>query len=170
MSAIAYRDGTMAADTAGWFGGGEVMHFNNRKILRLGEALIGCSGQTDAIQWFLDWRRRQTRHDSPARPSDNPLAGCDFGAIEARPSGVLLHWSPMLVPTEMDVPYFAMGAPREFLLGALAAGASAERAVQLAIDLHTGAGGRVQVEHIGPPAMTFEERARLLHRLGEGVA
>lgn len=144
MTAIAYRDGIMAADTAGWYG--EVMFWLTTKIHRLPDgALFAAMGDPLYAEAYIEWR--ETRGDKPEPPEKDE----DFYAILVRRDGVVFMVGRDYVPRRAGkAPFYAIGAHVEFLTGALAAGASAADAVRLCIDHCAHAAGDVQVERLEP--------------------
>ena len=71
-----------------------------------------------------------------------------FGAIVATAEGrvICIDWQGY--PVEMDAPFYVEGSAEEILWGAMAAGASAREAVEIAIRYERGCGGEVQVERL----------------------
>lgn len=80
-----------------------------------------------------------------------PTVRAETLGILVRPSGDFCLVCPSGEIVEYDAPFFALGAPETFLSGAMAAGATAEQAVRLAIQHTDGAAGDVQVESIELP-------------------
>jgi hypothetical protein len=148
MTIIVYRDGVMAADTAEWTGHYEkgyviVGHVN--KIHRLKDgSLLGCSGRTSDIQAVKAWLEHGSNPES--RPAIDKNIG--FNAILATLDVGVFKIEDDCRPFLVESPYHVVGTPDHFCLGALAAGASAEEAVTLAIQFHEGAAGEVRVERL----------------------
>lgn len=71
-----------------------------------------------------------------------------FGALEVRVDGTVVRYGDSWLPFEMDAPYHVIGRGDAFVLGALAAGATAEEAVRLALAHTDAGGGDVQVERL----------------------
>ena len=101
------------------------------KIHRVGDALIACAGDVKQSADFLRWHRGGRRG---ARPK-----GEDYTALILRPDGV---WQFDSNGCEMRVErgFHALGSGAGPALGAMMAGASARRAVEIAcsIDAHSG--------------------------------
>jgi hypothetical protein len=139
MTVIVCRDGVMAADSAVW--AGDIFSGHDRKITRLADGrLVGSAGWRPEIERFLRWLG-----GSEAKPP--PVGDCDFAALILARCGI---WR---VNHKFDLyrhigGWAVEGAHDEFLLGALAAGASAAEAVRLAIIYCRRAGGEVQVERL----------------------
>lgn len=146
MTAIAYRDGCMAADSLAT-AGGTVGGYSRKIAKRDDGALIGCSGGAGhaarLMQAFLDHRLEA---EEPTKDKDNPYAalvvmpdGSVWRATEAAP----LH-------QQAAAPFYTEGCAYQILLGAMAFGASAEEAVRVAIDWEIHCGGEVHTERLGP--------------------
>lgn len=140
MTVIAYRDGIMAADSAVW--GDQIIVEHVRKIWRLADgSLFGCSGRLCDAQACADWLLNGGDKPAPAEKGY-------FTALVAAPDGVVRRIEWDMRPFEITGPYHTCGAHMEFLHGAMAAGASAEEAVRLAIRYGDSAAGEVQVERL----------------------
>lgn len=127
MTTIAYRNGTMAADSACFDSSlyqGEV-----EKLWTLPQiGLIGCCGEIGAMIQFVDWLRADCdRKRKPDLPDD-----CDFESILVNPDGEVVHYDRHLVPIRVANDIHAIGSGRKLALGAMMAGASAEEAVKIA--------------------------------------
>lgn len=134
----------MAADTAVWAssGGGYTVVGTYSKIDRLKDgSLFACTGRSSDHQAVMKWL-------SGGQEGDAPKVKEGFSAIWARTSGVMKIEDDVRPFDMPDAAFFADGASMDFLLGALAAGASAEEAVRLAIRFTDGAAGDVQVERL----------------------
>lgn len=143
MTIIAYRDGVMAADGVMWRG--NVCLPAPPKIKRLADGTLFAASGTSAIcQWFLDAFPNLRAPGGPAVAAD------DLSALIVCPDGSCLKCDFHLLPYTVLGPYHAVGASFEFVSGALAAGASAEQAVRLAIEHTDLCGGEVQVERWVP--------------------
>jgi hypothetical protein len=141
MTAIAYRDGILAADTARWHG--DVKVSDDRKIFRLPDgSLFAGSGAVDIIKAYVAWKSGQGDKPEPAEKEE------DFGGILVTKDGVKIVGGAYREYMQ-EADFYAEGSPVEFLYGAMAAGASAEEAIRLAIRHCKDAGGNVQVERIG---------------------
>jgi hypothetical protein len=144
VTAIAYRDGTLAADTASWHAG--VLHAHVRKIVKLpdGTLFAGC-GPAECIEAYVAWRKDESANERPAPPDKED----EFSGILIAPDGRVRYVEGLYVPYDAGVcPFHALGAHAEFLYGAMAAGASAPEAVRLCIALCENAGGSIQVERL----------------------
>lgn len=144
MTAIAYRDGELAADTVGWYG--DVAFWRKNKIVRFPDgSLFAAMGDTLYIDAYIEWAIAGGMGDAP----DSPEKDEDFYAILVEPIGRVCFIGRDYIPRPAgDAPFYAIGAHNEFLTGAMAAGASAGKAVRLCIEYCAHAAGEVQVERI----------------------
>ncbi len=159
MTSIAYRDGIMAADSTVWRGQGATIKMITRpKILRLPTGLFACCGDSQEIEV---WREFLGNTISKPDPFEKDTG---FSCLWAKPDGTVLQCWWKLVWVKITSPFVAIGASENFMYGALHAGASAEQAVQLAIDHTDGAGGKVQVERVKPlsPVSQTEYQKQIL--------
>lgn len=126
MTTIAYRDGVMAGDTAvtdrGTYCGA------SRKVFHHGGALLGFCGCLGAMAQVRDWFLAGAEGEPPE------LSGDSEGLI-IRTDGKAEWLGPPRKRVEIDGDYFAIGSGFQIAMGALAAGASAERAIEIACDM-----------------------------------
>ena len=132
----------MAADTAEWRG--DVIAGHVQKIHRFSDGtLFAAEGDSEYVEGYIKWRTEGG--EEPPRADE---ADAFFGIAVDREG--IVYWVPrsykMLIAGH--APYYAGGAAAEFLYGALAAGATAEEAVRLAIEHCAFAAGTVQVERL----------------------
>lgn len=146
MTAIAYRDGVLAADSVAW-ASTCVKVPSSPKIVRLPDGgLLAAAGETGEIRELREFMSKLVT----SQPRMHPTFDKDEGltALWVRPDRSLWRCWYQLRWYSVDAPFDCIGAPAQFMFGALHAGASAEEAVRLAV-LHTdGAGGEVQVERL----------------------
>lgn len=139
MTAIAVKNGVMAADTGTWQGS-VIVDRSVRKIARLKDGrLFAASGEVAAAAACRAWLDGET--DKP-----EPEAQGEFGGLILACDGVWRVDYKYRIARTCDTA--VAGAHSEFLLGALYAGASAEEAVRLAIQYGDSAAGDVQVEYL----------------------
>lgn len=131
MTTIAYRDGVMAADSRAYSGGRPPIGCK-AKIKRLADGtLIGVSstvpGRGEAvIAWF----------EAGANPEKVPPGDPSHRLLAVKPGGeVLFSHDAYSISGPLTGEFFAVGSGEEYALGAMAMGASAERAVEVACDL-----------------------------------
>ena len=128
MTTIVYRNGVMAGDTAVFDRGtycGEA-----RKVFRNEDgALLGVCGCMSALAQLRDWFMAGGDDDPPE------LKDQDSEGLLIRSDGVAEWIGAGRKRIEMSGDFFAIGSGFHVAMGALAAGATAERAVEIACDL-----------------------------------
>ena len=133
MTTIAYRAGVLAADRqmCGWQ--------NIDKITRLkdGRCMSGA-GRMDDLAEVAAWIV------AGMKPADKPeIEADDSEFILVYPNGDAFWLStPFLRPVKIHDEFYALGSGAQYALGAMAAGASAKRAIEIAckFDPSTGKG------------------------------
>lgn len=123
MTTVAYKDGVMAADSAYWSDGTQILR--GRKLYRVGGGLVGCAGAIAHWERFVEWLL------DGAIEEEFPIG--EFDAITVDPSGKARLWAGTIgEKLEMEGGYCAIGSGRDHALGAMAAGADAPLAVRAA--------------------------------------
>ena len=138
----------MAADSVAWTGENSTLKVPcTPKIRRPSPSrggLAASPGSSAEIEHFWRWFQNDYEH-TPIFSKDD-----GFNALWVRPDGTMWVSGHQLYFFQIYGDFYALGAGKVFMFGALYAKATAEEAVRLAI-LHTdGAGGPVQVEHLHP--------------------
>jgi hypothetical protein len=151
VTAIAYRNGVMAADTETM--SGETLGGNTRKIERSPAGTIGAAaGEAGMAYQFRRWLRdgRIDKWIEGGFPEALPTAAerDRFGAIIVTAVGRVICVDYRGNAVEFDAPFYTEGSAGVLLVGAMAAGASAEEAVRIAIRHDAWCGGDVQVERL----------------------
>lgn len=136
MTTIAYRNGVMAADTlitSGPMRAGQCI-----KVGRAPDGTMGgCAGSLAASSELLAWLHAGAE-GSPPKTDD------DVDGIVVRPDRSIFYWSgKVLSPVAAE--FVAFGSGERYAMGAMAAGADAHRAVEVAIELDTASGGEITV-------------------------
>ena len=146
MTTIAYRDGVMAADSRAWSGEAHPLG-EKTKIRRLDDGrLIGASsngpGVTEAV---LDWYTAGADGDNP--PKD--IGGEFVNMIVVHPDGTAQFAIDRFYLTgRVIAPFFAIGSGKKYAWGALAMGADAVRAIEVAcLGDHCSAGPITVLRH-----------------------
>ena len=140
MTTIAWKGRDLAADTMAL--SGILRQYVPQKICRLPDgSLIGHAGGTETalivIQWFRDGERQEVK---PKFEGDEwPRI------ILLRSDGSCWEYEKHLVPMRIYEQFWAIGSGRELAIGAMAQGASARGAVEIAMRWDTGSGGEVEV-------------------------
>lgn len=142
MTTIVWRDGVMAADSRG-YGGDKCPIGQKQKIRRLEDGtLVGCSsntpGQPEAV---LDWYAAGADIEKAPKFPENR-----FRFLAVKPDGMaFLGEDSFYLAGPLRAEFYAVGSGQEYALGALHMGASAERAVQIAVELDVWSGGAITV-------------------------
>ena len=135
MTTIAYRDGILACDTrCNW----NDLITSESKYLILEKSVFGISGCVPNAILFTDWVYNGMNSERlPKIDHDN-----GFHAIEInRETLNIYHWyAPEIVRCPINTEYDSIGTGGSVAIGAMAMGASALKAVQIASkhDIHTG--------------------------------
>lgn len=134
MTTIAFRDGILAADTLVTIG--TVRGGKSIKIGRTADGFRwGVTGSMQAIQSYRKW--------AEARQGDPPkFEHTTFILVD--PDGNVTDWYGEGW-CEVDALFSAWGSGDELATGAMAAGASAEQAIEIAIRFNTESGGEITV-------------------------
>lgn len=144
MTTIAYKDGVLAADTLCVNGYTRAGYLT--KIARGSDGVLGGSAGTAAFnRRFLEWITAGRVTEPPRAETDKDSNSRDFGFIVLLDGQLELH-EPEGVLT-ISAPFYACGSGREIAVGAMAAGASAEQAVKVAIELDCYSGGDITTLH-----------------------
>ena len=144
MTTVAYRDGVMAADSQADSGG---LLRIRQKLHRVGEEIIGSSGNSMDIMAFVKWWRSGNdlmalpEFRSYGRDSDPP----DFVALVLSAAGLEL-WNEYFEPLPILDEFFAIGSGAAAAIAAMHMGADAPKAVEIAALVDVATGGEVQVE------------------------
>lgn len=125
MTTIAYRQGIMAADS--FAGGGDVFDGSAIKLRQLADGgVLGFSGELSMLEHVVAWvERGANAYEPPPVKYDEDAT---WTALIAYPTHVVYvehTWRTV----RLDAEYHASGIGRQFALGAMANGASAEKAV-----------------------------------------
>lgn len=139
MTTIAFKDGVMASDSQEseddfkwpcW----------SQKLYRVRNLVVGGCGDSSVILHFLAWL------DNGKQPEAAPQLrkGQEFGALVWDGKDLALV-DEGFIAIPVDCPCFAIGSGRDFAMGAMMAGASAEDAVRIAMQLDRNSGGDVQI-------------------------
>jgi hypothetical protein len=141
MTTIAYRDGIMAADSRAFPGHWEFAVGSKDKLFRLGRgdhrftgALVGISSNfVGASELLRPWL------EAGADPFDMPPFKPDaFTILVVANQEIFLADNQCTFTGPLGAPYAAIGGGAALAVGAMAMGASAHRAVEIACDLHPG--------------------------------
>jgi hypothetical protein len=149
VTIVCYRAGVLAADTALW--GGDVLVGSTSKIARAADgSVVGVCGRAGIGERYLAWVRSPYADlGSRFKIEENDIS---FEAIIARPCGDVFFVDEFGNPFRTVAPFYAIGIGEKVAYGALAMGASAVQAVDVAIRYSAHCGGEVDVLQLEPPA------------------
>ena len=135
MSVIAFDGKTMAADRQATFGDSAL---SASKVFAHEGVMYGCCGNYEDTLLFRQWV------EGGQREKDMPeLESCGF--LVHDPEQGLFLMSERLVPIPVEAEKWAIGSGADFARGAMAAGKSAEQAVEITCDLCLSCGEGIEV-------------------------
>jgi 20S proteasome alpha/beta subunit len=141
MTTIAWDGHTLAADTRCSSGG---MVFRVSKIRRCPDGrLIGGSGESGAVEAFMTWL--QTGNPD-GRPEFQDRDDDNVHVLEVRLDGTV-WWHGRFAPFRVCQEFIAIGSGQHFAMAAMAMGAGAKRAVEIACRFDAGSGEPVETLH-----------------------
>ncbi len=144
MTTIAIRNGVMAATDATWT---SIYRGSRHKIMRTRDgALIASCGESDMAIPFFRWFDNGAHQDRLPRTPEKS----DFCAIVLHATGKVQVFTERFLPQDVSAPFYAIGSGEQFALGAMAIGASADKAVQVACEFDPWSRGPIQVEMLEP--------------------
>lgn len=126
--------------------------FNTEKIHRVGDRIVGLSGDFESGLLFLEWRRKTLEKPRTpiARPSiDETEEDHDFDALELGPDGLWL-WGMRLVPIRVLESCYAIGNGSEIAIHHMRTGKSPIKAVEAALRFNKRAVGTVDYLELKP--------------------
>lgn len=151
MTTIAYRDGIMAADSRAFSGGSTPIGFK-RKLFEMPDgSVVGVSTNQPGLgEWFVDWLSGKISED-PHNIREPVLQGnTEFTALHVTPLGNVFFYHDSLYPSgPLTDEFFAIGSGDRYAIGAMLMGASAVRAVEIAMQVDPWTDGeivRVKIE------------------------
>lgn len=136
MTVLVWDGKTLAADKQCTYGG---LKLKIKKIFRVGEDLIGFTGNAEAVPEMLHWLDSGGElNDFPFRKEDN----IELTTVLITPKKQILvfnGWSP--IPLDLsENKFYADGCGMHLAYGALMAGKSAKEAVAIVCKMDTGCG------------------------------
>jgi ATP-dependent protease HslVU (ClpYQ) peptidase subunit len=129
MTTIAFRDGLVAADSA--LSNGNTITIGATKIAKRPSdgAIIAATGSSAYNAAFMRWALADEPDEKqPKRPDDNTRA-----LIYKAGTIWIFESTEPSPPYQHDAPYYAAGSGMDFAIGAMAMGATAEQAVEVAV-------------------------------------
>lgn len=115
---------------------GTITNMGAVKVCRLRDgSLFGRSGSVAYGDMVTEWL-------SKGGPTPEYKGDGGFGALHLRTDGTLWIIGEECLPTQIEAPY-AVGSGMDLAIGAMRAGASPQRAVEIAIACDPGTGGTI---------------------------
>lgn len=132
----------MAADGQSGTETGRILTLNRQKLTRLPDgSIFGAAGRNSdrqaVVEWLIDGGKGK-----------RPRLGDAFAGLRLMPGGEVLYYDEDLRGTQVDLPA-AVGSGGELAVGAMLAGASPKKAVEIAAQRDTTSGGRVREMRCG---------------------
>ena len=148
MTTVAYRDGVMAADT-GITNSGGVRYASVSKMHRCpdGVLMAGAGDYGSVLDLFSWYDRGCPSDDVPEFGDDEDMVVC---ALVIYPDGRVAYIERDLRECPLEGEFFAIGSGVEGALAAMAAGATAEEAVEIMCGLDIYTNGPVRTERLYP--------------------
>jgi len=151
VTTIAYDGKTLAADRqmGDWMNVGKIFK------LKDGRHIAGAGKNFDAIRRIVAWLAAGAKQND--RPDIQSEDAPDLLIVDSKGACNWMTWPyhEGLVITE---PFFAVGSGCEYALGALAAGANARRAVEIACRFDSGSGKGIDAVRVVKPTITQPRR------------
>lgn len=142
MTTIAWDGRSMAADKGHWFGNVAIPITKLFCVYYEGNrCAVSGAGTARWILSAVEWLAK----DACIREQTPPYLGNDGQLLLGNALGELFVFEGRMERTRLNVPFFAIGAGGEMAMGALAAGASAKKAVEIVIQYGPGASNGVDV-------------------------
>jgi len=141
VTVIVVRDGVMASDSRATIESeaGGIRFVHCEKIYKIPEMglIVGVAGDGFAALRFVEWIRTKPKKATGRRKRDDLLVTgeADFSALVLHKDGKLEEYDRWLTPEEiiLDVnQYYAIGCGAKAAMGAMAMGAGAKQAVEVA--------------------------------------
>lgn len=140
MTTIAYRAGVLAADSR-VTSGDTVVTDSHRKLHRLRDGrILGWAGSVEDAERLVHALRKK---------KDMPSLG-NISALMVQPDGTVWLYEGNLWVKQARQAYYAEGSGSGYALAAMDAGATAKRAVQIAIKRDPSSGGRANTLRLHP--------------------
>ncbi len=153
MTIVVYRDGVIAADSAGT--DRDFLIGSMTKIAKTDDGVLaGAEGDAGYIRAFLRWVCEGRDPKSKPEFEDDKMMGFTVDR-----HGKIVGYNYELYPYDVEWPFYGLGVGYPVALGALEAGVTAERAVEIAIKYCDGCGGPVKtlrLDSVAPVDMAGE--------------
>jgi ATP-dependent protease HslVU (ClpYQ) peptidase subunit len=147
MTTIAWDGQSLAIDSQFTDAGLRTVGIKARKLSD-GTVLAFCGTAVAGYALVAWYEQGAEREKWPHCQTDNETSACLIVAKDGQVAA-FERGAPFAIPCHE--PFMAWGSGRDYALGAMAMGASAEKAVRVAIKFDTSSGGRVRVFRCGAP-------------------
>jgi len=138
VTVIAYRSGTLAADTMAVHND-HIKLLNSPKVMKRRGLLMAVAGDLCPPNPLIaDWFFSADGNEKRAA-----YHGMKFDLMVIGPDGKVQIWDQRGEVEIMNVPFYAIGSGKEYAMGAMEMGATAKQAVAVAIKWCPTCGGRV---------------------------
>lgn len=155
MTTIAYRDGIMAADT---LCSGSSTRWGEVEKLRAAAGCIGgAAGPAPAVEAFCYWIENELVAGVLHAPYFTTEVEGSVDGLLVTPSGVIWNWCGKGRLFRLNAPFTAVGSGAQIAMGAMAMGASAEKAVEIASRFDVYTGGRITTLALEQPSRPKQE-------------
>ena len=118
-------------------------------------SIIGLAGQVGMLDEVVAWLNNGgKREEYPKLPENGVIHGiiaCLDGRVASLSADGILQW--------METDFMAAGSGNEIALGAMAMGATAEQAVEIAARFDVYTGGKIETLSLRSPSRPTEEDA-----------
>lgn len=151
MSTIAYRDGIMAADSL--CVGADTRWGEVEKIIAGDGCMGGAVGPAAAAASYCRWITDRCTDDDMYFGD----AFDDAEGLLVLADRTIWCWSGKRRLFKLDTPFTAIGSGAKIAMGAMAMGASAEKAVQIASQFDVYTGGRITTLALDQPSRPKQE-------------
>jgi hypothetical protein len=143
MTVIVYRDGVMAADSQVVNNEGLITGAVVKLVRRADGWIAGLAGHAGDVEGFRQWFLAGEPDGWQAADKDH-----GFAALMISPEGMVRMFDEKGRGYTVEAPFYARGAGAEIAFGALAMGARADQAVEIACRFSVWCGGAVQIERL----------------------
>lgn len=135
MTTVAYRDGIMASDSSCWEGSTNA--HSVKKIWKIKQCLVGCSGSLSDINAFVHWVK------DGADDADFPKMKHMSAIVVFHTGKVCAYEAGSFHPIHVIGKYCATGSGATVALGAMYQGATAVEAIRAARFHNEATAGRI---------------------------
>src|SRR5690606_18148085 len=121
------------------------------KIFRIGDRLVGLSGDLSSVNAALEWFRS-------GMPEQKPGLSSNLEVLAIEPDGTVRWYGSTLAPIEIRGDYHAIGSGDKYAFGAMSMSATAKQAVEIACRFDTGSRGPIKTLRIGGKVMAKQPK------------